>query len=421
MEKQILRHDMQCRLCESKSIAVLFRLNDTPLEDQFVSQVQKEIIQPTYPLELAICEACGYVHLPHIVSPEASYVDYVYESGVTVGLRNHFDEYAEKIVSDYKVPVDSLVVDLGSNDGSMLASFKRLGMRVIGVEPAQAIARHANALGLPTINDFFTDDVASSIIQDSGQASIITANYMYANVDDVIGFTKVVSKLLSPDGIFVIQTGYHPEQMKKKMFDYIYHEHFSYFTIEVLKNIFSSSGLELIQATKMSPKGGSIRVVGRLRNSARVVDSSVKELILEEQAQGMRDIETYRKFALEIEESKKQVLDILNDLKTSGKRIVGFGASHSTTTLTYHFELAQYMEYLVDDNKLKHGLFSPGYHLPVYPADVLSKDVPDYVIVLAWQHQQSILERHKSFLNTGGKFLVPLPQLKVIGANDEKI
>jgi hypothetical protein len=420
MEKQILRHDKQCRLCGSKNLALLLQLNETPLEDQFVNQEKKNIPQPVYPLELAICLACGYVHLPYIVSPEASYADYVYESGVTVGLRNHYDEYAKKIVYDYKVSKDSLAVDLGSNDGSMLASFKALGLEVVGVEPAEAIANHANTCGLPTINNFFTEDVAALILEERGLASIITANYMYANIDDVISFTKIVSRLLSPDGIFVVQTGYHPEQMKKRMFDYIYHEHFSYFTVEVLKNIFSLCGLELIQATKIEPKGGSIRVVGQLQSSNRPVDSSVAELIQDEQTSGMSSIETYQKFVTEIEESKKQVLDRLHDLQSSGKKIVGFGASHSTTTLTYHFELAQYMEYIVDDNKLKHNTFSPGYHLPVHSSEILSQDTPDYAILLAWQHQQSIAEKHKSFLDRGGKFIIPLPELKILGADYEE-
>jgi len=415
--KEVLRHDKHCRVCGSSSIETVLRLKDTPLEDQFVRQEYKDVAQPLYPLKLAICQDCGYVHLPYVMNPEASYVDYVYVSGVTVGLRNHYDEYAKEIVSEFDIPERSLVIDLGSNDGSMLASFKRTGMKVLGVEPAQAIAEQANEAELPTINGFFTDDVASKILQDYGSASIVTANYMYANIDDVMAFTKSVSRLLTRDGIFVVQTGYHPEQMKIRMFDYIYHEHFSYFTVEVLKNIFWSCGLELIQARKTSPRGGSIRVVGQLQNGSRTGDSSVDQLIDEERANGMRAVVTYQKFASDIQVAKGQVLENLRSLKNAGKRVVGFGASHSTTTLTYHFELAPFMEYLVDDNPLKHGRYSPGHHLPVHPSEKLYEDKPDYVVVLAWQHQKSIIERHKAFLSSGGKFLVPLPNLRVIDAH----
>lgn len=414
MSEQVLRHDKQCRLCGSSRISTVFKLNDTPLEDQFVSQEKKAIVQPVYPLELAICENCGYVHLPYIVSPEASYADYVYVSGVTVGLRNHYNQYAKEIVADSGTPEGSLVVDLGSNDGSMLASFKRLGMKVVGVEPAGNIAKQANESGLTTINDFFTDKIVSQILQDHGPASVITANYMYANIDDVIGFTKNVAKLLAPGGIFVVQTGYHPEQMKIKMFDYIYHEHFSYFTVEVLGNIFSACGLELIHAQKMAPKGGSVRIIGQLKNGTRTVDASVQQMVDEELQQGMRKPETYRKFALDIEHSKNQLLKRLNELKAAGKKIVGFGASHSTTTLIYHFDLAPFIDYLVDDNQLKHGRYSPGYHLPVYSSEKLYEDTPDYAIILGWQHQNSIMEKHKNYLAGGGHWIIPLPNLQIL-------
>lgn len=410
MNDKVIRHDKHCRLCGGKRITTVFKLNDTPLEDQFLSTDQ--VVQQAYPLELAMCEDCGYVYLPYIVSPEASYTDYVYVSGVTVGLRGHYDQYAEQIVSDFAIPEGARIVDLGSNDGSMLASFKRLGMNVLGVEPAGNIAALANQSGLATINDFFTDEIASKILAEYGLANVVTANYMYANIDDVVGFTKSVAKLLAPDGIFVVQTGYHPEQMKIRMFDYIYHEHFSYFTVEVLNNLFDACGLELIDAQKTAPKGGSVRIIGQLKNGSRKVNASVEELITEERKQGMRDPETYRRFALEIAESKNRLVTLLQGLKAEGKRIAGFGASHSTTTLICHFELAPYIDYLVDDNPLKHGKYSPGYHLPVFSSEKLDQDRPDYVLILGWQHQRSIMDRHS--LADYGRWIIPLPELKIV-------
>jgi hypothetical protein len=414
MSEKVLRQDKHCRICGGNRIVIILHLNDTPLEDQFVLHEKKAIVQPVYPLDLAICEDCGYVHLPHIVNPEVSYADYIYVSGVTVGLRNHFDQYAKEIVGEFVTPEGSLVVDLGSNDGSMLASFKRLGMRIVGVEPASSIAMQANESGLTTINAFFTYEVAMQILDSHASASVVTANYMYANVDEVIGFTKNVTKLLTPDGIFVVQTGYHPEQMKINMFDYIYHEHFSYFTVEVLKNIFSKCGMEVIHAEKTVPKGGSIRVVGQLKNGNRIVDSSVEKTISEEQQTGIRKTETYKKFALDLAELKRQLLDRLSQLKSAGKKIIGYGGSHSTTTLIYHFEIAPFLEYLVDDNEMKQGLYSPGYHLPVYSSEKLFEDTPDYVVILAWQHQASITARNQKYLETGGHWVIPLPKLQIL-------
>ena len=408
---EVLRHDQHCRLCGSQRLVTALKLEDTPLEDQFM---KVPLFQPTFPLELALCEDCGYLHLPYIVSPEVSYSDYMYVSGVTVGLRQHYDAYAEDIVSNYHIPKGSLIVDLGSNDGSMLASFKRLDMQVLGVEPATATAQLANENGLPTINDFFTEHVATQITQEYGSAQVVTANYMYANVDDVISFTKAVARLLTPDGIFVVETGYHPEQMKINMFDYIYHEHFSYFTVDTLKSIFSKCGLELIQAIKTKPKGGSIQVVAQLSGKQRTVSSSIKELIAEESELGMRRIETYHRFGEELQRIKTNLLDTLRNLKSKGQRIIGFGASHSTTTLMYHFELAPYLDYLVDDNELKHGTFSPGHHIPVYPSTRLYEENSAYVLVLAWQHQTSIIEKHKALLDMGVRFIIPLPIMDLI-------
>ena len=413
MALEPIRHDTSCRLCGSSKIATVFQLNPTPPEDRFVSKEHMHVSQDVYPLDLALCEHCGYVHLPYILNPEISYPDYIYVTKVTLGLSNQYQEYADAILGLVQPAKGSLVVDLGSNDGTMLEAFKRRGMKVLGVEPARAIAKAANEAGIPTIIDFFSDSVTDRIIREYGKASIVTANYMYANIDDVTSFTKNVAKILAPGGVFVVQTGYHPEQMKINMFDYIYHEHFSYFTLKVMREFFAKCGLELFDVEKTPAKGGSMRTVAQLAGGKRSTSRSVTEMIREEEAAGMEKPQTYTRFADNINHWKVEVLRLVRKLKAEGKRIVGYGASHSTTTLTYHFELGEYLEYIVDDNPLKHGMYSPGYHLPVYPAHRLYEDKPDYVIVLAWQYQNPIMSNNQAFLERGGHFIVPLPELKV--------
>jgi len=414
MTTEPIRHDTACRLCGSHQISTVFHLTPTPPEDRFVSKEQLHVPQDVYPLDLALCEACGYVHLPYVLSPEISYPNYIYVTKVTLGLRNHYQEYADEILTMMQPINDALVVDLGSNDGSMLEAFKKRRMKVLGVEPAQAIGKAANDAGIPTIVEFFTDRVTEHIIRKHGKASIVTANYMYANIDDLLTFTRNVAKLLAEDGVFVVQTGYHPEQMKMKMFDYIYHEHFSYFTLKVLRYLFARCGLELIDAKKTSAKGGSIRAVAQLAGGRRPVSERVAEIIREEETFGMERTDTYFEFATAIDSVKNDISDLMHKLKAEGKRIVGYGASHSTTTLIYHFGLAQFMEYLVDDNPIKNGLYSPGYHLPVFPSEKLYQDKPDYVIVLAWQYQEPIIARNKQFSEQGGTFIVPLPEIRVV-------
>jgi len=414
MDKTIIRKDKNCRLCNSNKINEVFPLKSTPPEDLFFPENKIELTAKTYPLVLAICEDCGYVHLPYIINPKVSYTDYVYETKITVGLSKNYKEYADSIISFAGTEPGSSVIDLGSNDGTMLKAFKESGMKVLGVEPNDNIAGIANRNGLDTIADYFNSTIANRIIKEHGRASVITANYMYANIDNVVAFTGDVKKILEDEGLFVIQTGYHPEQMKINMFDYIYHEHFSYFSVKVLKQLLEQCGMELIHVSLYSPKGGSIRVIAQHRGGKRKQDDSVDAFIKQEEHDGIHEPKSYMRFAEEIDLKKKDVLDLLKDIRALDQRIVGYGASHSTTTLLHHFEMGDYLDYLVDDNPIKHGLYSPGYHLPVYPSKKLYDDKPKYVLVLGWQHQDSIINRNMSFLNEGGKFIVPLPKLKIV-------
>ncbi len=416
MSNKFIRKDILCRVCGSDEIETILKLNDTPLEDQFVDELNKQREQKALPLELAICKKCGYVHLPYIINPEESYVDYLYKSGVTPGLRLHYDEYAKDIVENYNIEKDSLVVDLGSNDGSMLASFKKQGMNVVGVEPASLIADYASQSGIKTINDYFSDRVVSQIVADYGKADVITANYMFANIDNIVDFTKSVESLLAEDGIFVVETGYHPEQFKIKMFDYIYHEHFSYFTVGVFNYLFDQCDLKIIDVQKTKPKGGSIRVVTQKQDGLRETLPSVGMIIDSEKESNIYGIEMYREFSNSLQELKADLIELLKSIKDKGKSIVAFGASHSTTTLIYHFELSDYFDYIVDDNKAKHGLYSPGLHIPVFPTDRMYVDRPDYILILAWQHKLSITKKHKLIIEKGSTFIVPLPKIEIIDA-----
>jgi hypothetical protein len=415
MANKFIRKDTLCRICSSSKIETILKLKDTPLEDQFVDESNKHIEQKVYPLELAICNNCGYVHLPHVLNPEESYVDYLYKSGVTPGLRSHYDEYAEEIVTKYNIQKNSLIVDLGSNDGSMLASFKRNSMKVVGVEPAKMIAEHANNSGVETINDYFSDEVVSQIVSSYGKADVVTANYMFANIDNIVNFTKSVENLLSEDGLFVVETGYHLDQFKIKMFDYIYHEHFSYFTVGVINYLFNQYGLKIIDAQKTKPKGGSIRVVAQKQNGLREILPSVGIVIKSENESNIYQHEMYRNFYDSLQELRFELTKLLQSIKAKGKSIIAFGASHSTTTLIYHFELGNYFEYIVDDNKTKQRQYSPGLHIPVFSTDKMYVDKPDYVLILAWQHKDVICEKHSKFIENGGKFIVPLPKVCLIG------
>lgn len=395
-----------CEVCGGSELMVVLPLAPTPLEDEFAREIRN---QPLYPVDLTLCKSCGYLHLPYRVSPSESYTDYLYESTVTAGLTSHYDAYADSIVREFALSKESLVVDLGSNDGSMLRSFQRHGVRVLGVEPARRQADAANREGLETICNFFTDSVLADIITSHGSATVITANYMFANVDGLLPFTERVAQLLSQNGVFIVQTGYHPEQFRINMFDYVYHEHFSYFSVEVLQEVFSRSGLVLVNVKSTSPKGGSIRAVATKAVVELKVQASVNSFIATERKIGITTKAYFNSLKGRLDVENAKLLAELRSLRAQGHRIAGFGASHSTTTLIYNFDLGYFLDFIVDDNPLKHGTYSPGKHIPVFGVEELRVQRIKYVVVLAWQHFDVIVARHSDILNYGVTFLRPLP------------
>ena len=401
----------KCRVCNSENFTIVLKLKDTPLEDQFL---KKKIYQPTFPLELAICNECFYVFLPYVVSPDLSYKDYMYESSVTVGLNNHYDDYAKEIFVTNNISPKSLAIDIGSNDGSMLKSFQKQNLRILGIEPAKEISRHANDRNLYTINDFFSLELAHKIVKKEGRASIITANYMFANIDNLNDFMMGVKILLDTDGCFCIQTGYHPLQFSKNMFDYIYHEHFSYFTLSNLTFLLRKYDLMIVDATLTKPKGGSLRIIVKHNDEKKTQSKSLIDLLAKEGNNNFNSHNFFYSLEKNINEQKAHLIKELEKIKKNNSKIAGIGASHSTTTLIYHFEIKRFVDFLIDDNEKKHNTFSPGNHIKVFDKNYLKSQNIKYLIILAWQHQETIINKYKQFLEKDVTIIIPLPKFKVI-------
>jgi len=400
-----------CRVCEAKNFKTVLKLKDTPLEDQFLKEKKT---QNTFPLEVAMCQDCSYVFLTHTISADISYESYIYESAITVGLTKHFQDYANEITNTYDIKKNSLIIDLGSNDGSMLNAFKEKKMKTLGVEPAKEISKIANKKGLTTINDFFSSKVADEIISNYGHANVITANYMFANIDDIKDFIIGVKKIMREDGVFIIQTGYHPLQFEKNMFDYIYHEHFSYFTIHSLEVLFKKFDLEIIDAKIFNHKGSSLRVTIKKKNDKNKKSKEVQNLIKIELEKNYNSNNIFDHLITNIKKEKNKLISELKQIKKEGNKIVGLGASHSTTTLFYHYELREYIDVLIDDNPKKHKTYSPGFQIPVYDNSYLIRENIKYIVILAWQHQETILKKYQNFVKQGGIIIIPLPLFRVI-------
>jgi SAM-dependent methyltransferase len=413
MSDIIIRRDT-CRLCSSRALDLALHLNPTPLADAYVPREQVEEVQPSYPLDLFLCRDCGYVQLLDVVQAEAVYRDYLYETTSSLGLVEHFSNYAGEVLSRTNLGEGSLVVDIGSNDGTLLRAFKDRGMRVLGVDPAREIARKATASGIQTLPEFFDARLAREIIGSHGPASLITCNNLFANVDDVTSLTESLRDLLTPDGIFVFESFYLADFICNMVFDFAYHEHLSYFSVRPLQKFFDRCKMELFDVERIGTKGGSLRYFVQRKGAARPLSPIVGELAQAEKELGLDQPEAFAKFDREITSAKNALLQYLNQLKAEKKTIAGYGASATTTTLIYHFELCGLLDFIADDFAAKQNLFSPGCHIPVLPSTALYERKPDFVLVIAWRYVEPIARKHERYLAEGGHFIVPLPQLRVI-------
>lgn len=404
-----------CRLCAGNNLKNVLQLTPTALCDTYVLAEFVNRAQEIYPLALFLCRDCGYVHLPYVVDPEIIYRDYIYVTTSSMGLSDHFQSYAEEVLLRLKPPKDSLVLDIGSNDGTLLRFFKNRGMRVLGIEPANKIAQKAEEYGIETVPDFFTFKLSDKIKDDYGPARLIMVNNLFANIDDLEGFTKGVCNLLTPDGVFIIESSYLGDLIQNMVFDFIYHEHLSYFSIKPLAAFLRRFDMELIDLEHVPTKGGSLRYYFQPYGASRPASASVAKMLADEEDIGLDRVETFKEFSDKISDRKLRLMKKLDGLKREGMVIAGYGASATSTTLIYHFGLAKMLDYIVDDNPAKQNTFSPGYHIPVLPSKVLYERKPDYVLMLAWRYAEPIIQKHRAFLEHGGRFILPLPELDIIG------
>ena len=307
------------------------------------------------------------------------------------------------------------MVDIGSNDGTLLRFFKEGGRRILGVDPAREITDQARASGIPTIVEFFTPALAARIRDEHGPASVITSNNVIAHIDDLAAVMHGISHLLAPDGVFVFEVSYLADVVEKTLFDTIYHEHLDYHSVGPLVGFFSRCGLELIEAERVDTHGGSLRGVVQRKGGPRAVGSSVARALAQEKALELDRPATFRDFAAHIETLKAELIGLLKKLKAEGKRIAGFGAPAKTTTLMYHFGFEPGMiDFIVDDSPLKQGHFTPGMHIPVVPTQQLYERRPDYAVILAWNFAEPIMAKHAAFREGGGRFIIPLPKVHVV-------
>jgi SAM-dependent methyltransferase len=414
-DMQHVKHKTHCRLCGSASLERVLPIRPSPIGDAFVTAERTSEPQDLYPLDCYLCLDCGHLQNLDVVDPDVLFRDYTYRTSVSLGLVEHFKRYARSVVESLGIPERSLVVEIGSNDGSLLKAFKSEGMRVQGVDPARNIAASATEDGVPTIPDFFSSRLAAMIKAEQGSAAVFCANNVFAHIDDMSDVVDGIRLLLADDGAFVFEVSYIVDMIDNMVFDTIYHEHVSHHALIPLETFLNRHDMTLFHVARTGTKGGSIRAFAQPKSTGkRPRSAELSALIAEEERRGITGPQIYRDWFNAIESRKRKVLNLLDHAIAEGKTVAAYGASTTTTTLLYHFELEKRVSFIVDDNPLKQGRFSPGAHIPVLPSSELGTKRPDIVVILAWIYAEPILKRNQAYLEAGGQFLVPLPEPQTI-------
>ena len=395
-----------CVLCRSDKLERAVGLKPVPVATPNFHGAS----DATVPMDLMLCQACGNLQSAHMLDPEFNYRSYAYTTSSSPGLIEHFQDACAQALLRYDPPKGSLVVEIGSNDGSFLKCWKRAGLRVCGVDPAEEVAGRARRSDIPTYASFFDEKMALTIRrQVGGKAQIVLANNVLANLEDLSVITKGLKRLLTPNGVFILETQYGLDVIDKMLLDTIYPEHISYFMVKPLAEHFDKHGFQIIAVDRISSKGGSIRVAVQRKGGKRLQRPEAGLMIYEEERRGAFRKELYADFAIQVGVVRRRLGEILAN---EARPVIGYGASVGTTTLLAQLGLQERLSVLLDDQCQEPGQSLNG--TGVSPGGSLEKIVPGTCIIFAWRYAERIISKHQDYIARGGRFVVPLPSPRVV-------
>lgn len=402
-----------CKFSGKHDLQLILDLGVTPVADRLLTFDKLAEPEVFVPLRLAISSGSGLVQITDTVSEQDLYCnDYPYFSSVSHRLLKHFKKSADNLITTRKLNKNSLVIEAASNDGYMLQFFTERNIPVLGIEPARLQAEYARAKKIPTINTFFNRELALELHEKNVRADVFIANNILAHVLQLTGFIDSMSLLLKEDGVAVIEVPYVVDMIDNCEFDTIYHQHIYYFSLTSLKYIFGNSGMYINNLEKTDIHGGSIRIYVEKHEAEQ---QDVTKQLEYEQSRNIGSIDFYKDFPDRIITIKTRLQQLLSSIKKEGGRIAAYGAAAKATTFLSFMQIDEkYIDYVVDLNEFKHGKYMGGNHLEIYPVTKLLEDVPDYTLILAWNFSDEIIRQMEPYLKLGGKFIIPIPELKII-------
>ncbi len=404
-----------CRFCGSELEHTVVDLGVSPLVQSFLTLEQLNQMEPFYPLQVFVCEKCFLVQLREFVAPESIFGDYLYFASYSDTWLAHAKRYTDEMVRRFAIDGNSLVVEIASNDGYLLQYFVEKKVPVLGVEPAANVAAVAAQKGIPSLVKFFSSATARELVAAEKGADLLLGNNVLAHVPDINDFVDGMKILLKPQGFITMEFPHLMRLMEENQFDTIYHEHFSYFSFLTVEKIFAAHGLTLFDVEELPTHGGSLRIFARhTEDNSKPVGARVTELRAREESRGYARLETYARFAEQVKETKRKLLEFLIQAKRDGKKIAAYGAAaKGNTLLNYCAIRTDFLDYTVDRSPHKQGRFLPGTHIPVYSPDQIRKTRPDYLLILPWNLKDEIIQQNAYIRDWGGQFVVPIPELTI--------
>ena len=404
-----------CRVCGGTQLTKFLSLGPTPLANAFLRSTDEFPAEQSYPLDVYRCEGCSLVQLLDLIDPGTLFSHYIYVTGTSETVAEHNRIYSKTIVELLKLQPGNLVVEVASNDGSLLKCFEPYGMRTLGIEPAENISELARSQGVETLTRFFNEATGREVQETYGAAHVVIANNVLAHVDDTPDFLEGCKHVLKPDGLIVIEVPYLRDLLDRLEYDTIYHEHLCYFSVTTLMRLCDRVGLSIRRVEHVPLHGGSLRVyLGRQEVQGNHADAVLDYAAAETEA-GFENMDRYERFAADVALNRQAIRRLLEKLKSDGKVVAGYGApAKGNTLLNYCGIDTQLVSFTVDQNPLKIGHYTPGTHLPVLPVEALREREADFAFVLAWNFEEEIRRQQRDYAEAGGRFIIPIPEPRIV-------